>query len=230
MTSPAPVSVALERLAHTAGGGAFLTHYGPAGERTELSVASFANWVAKTTNLLDDLGVGPGDVVTLPVLAGRPGHWMGLIWPFALWRAGLTAHLVADDADLAVIGPVAPQPVAPLTLACSLDAWARPLTDLPAGVTDYSGEALAQPDAAPLPPAASDEPAWVDAEGTLTGADLAAVDAVADRVLITPSTPRAALIALVGATLGGGSVVVVEPGGHAEPAAIAASERARVVA
>ena len=36
-------------------------HDDATGERTELSVATFANWVAKTANLLaDDLGAGPG--------------------------------------------------------------------------------------------------------------------------------------------------------------------------
>ena len=69
-----PVSAHLDRLTRTAGGAPLLTHYGPAGERTELSVASFANWVAKTVNLLDDLGMADGDVASLPVLADRPAH------------------------------------------------------------------------------------------------------------------------------------------------------------
>ena len=73
----------------TSGGAPLLTHYGPAGERTERSVASFANWVAKTVNLLDEVGADADTTVALPVLAQRPAHWMGLVWPFALWQAGL---------------------------------------------------------------------------------------------------------------------------------------------
>ncbi|MCU0266884.1 MAG: TIGR03089 family protein, partial [Actinomycetia bacterium] len=51
-----------------------LTHYDDAtGERVELSVATTANWVAKTANLLaDELDVGPGAVVALAL----PRHWL----------------------------------------------------------------------------------------------------------------------------------------------------------
>ena len=67
-----PVSAHLDRLTRTAGGAPLLTHYGPAGERTELSVASFANWVAKTVNLLDEVGADADTTVALPVLAQMP--------------------------------------------------------------------------------------------------------------------------------------------------------------
>lgn len=223
-----PVSAHLTRLSRAAGGAPLLTHYGPAGERTELSVASFANWVAKTVNLLDDLGIGEGDVVALPVLAGRPAHWMGLVWPFALWQAGLPAHLDDPDADLAVLGPTDPRPVAPTTLACSLDPWGRALEDLPDGVLDYSSEALAQPDAAGETPAPLDSPAWVDAERTLSGGDVAGLEPVTDRVLAHPTSAWSAVSLLARAILGGGSVVFTESGG--DPARTASAEKARVVA
>lgn len=223
-----PVSAHLDRLVRTAGGAPLLTHYGPAGERTELSVASFANWVAKTVNLLDDLGIGPGDVVALPVLADRPAHWMGLVWPFALWQAGLPAHLDAPDADLAVLGPLDPHPVAATTLACSLDPWGRALADLPDGVLDYSSEALAQPDAAGSTPAPLDEVAWVDGSREVSGAELAGLEPIGDRVLEQPATAWEAVSLLGRAILGGGSVVLVESEG--DPARTAASEKARVLA
>ena len=223
-----PVSAHLDRLTRTAGGAPLLTHYGPAGERTELSVASFANWVAKTVNLLDDLGVADGDVVSLPVLADRPAHWMGLVWPFALWRAGLPAHLDDPDADAAVLGPIDPRPVAPTTLACSLDPWGRALADLPDGVSDYSSEALAQPDAAASTPAPPDAPAWADGERTLTVADVAALEPITDRVLARPTTAWEAVSLLARAILGGGSVVFTESDG--DPARTASAEKARVVA
>ena len=53
------VLTALQRRARTSGGEPLLTHYDlDTGGRTELSVAPFANWVAKTANLIEDLGAG----------------------------------------------------------------------------------------------------------------------------------------------------------------------------
>lgn len=229
VTPHRPVSAALERRNRTAGGAPLLTHYGAGGARTELSVASFANWVAKTTNLVEDLGVADGDVVALPVLDAAPGHWMSLVWPFALWRAGLPVTPDAADPDLAVIGPADPRPAGATTLACSLDPWARPLADLPPGVLDYASEALAQPDAAADTPASPDAVAWADATRTLSGADLSALDPIADRVLLRPADAWSSVTTLVRAVLGGGSLVVVDDP-DADPARVAAAERARVVA
>lgn len=223
-----PVSTQLDRLVRTAGGAPLLTHYGPAGERTELSVASFANWVAKTVNLLDDVGLVEGDVVALPVVAERPAHWMALVWPFALWQAGLAARPEAPDADLVVLGPDDPRPVAPTTLACSLDPWGRALADLPDGVGDYSSEALAQPDAARSAPASLDSIAWADAGRDLTVGEVAALEPITDRILAAPATAWEAVSLLARAILGGGSVVFTESGG--DPARTASSEKARVVA
>src|ERR671931_2549199 len=55
-----------------------LTFYDDAtGERAELSVTTFATWVAKTANLLrDDLGAGPGDTVSVDL----PLHWQDAVW------------------------------------------------------------------------------------------------------------------------------------------------------
>ena len=228
MTPLRPVNTHLSRLTRTAAGAPLLTHYGPSGERTELSVASFANWVAKTVNLLDDLGIAEPDVVALPVLAERPAHWMGLVWPFAVWQAGMTAHLDNPDADLAVIGPLDPRPLAATTLACSLDPWGRALPDLPDGVLDYSSEALAQPDAAAETPASLDATAWVDAHRAATAGDLAALKPISDRVLLNPATAWDAVSTLTRAILGGGSVVFVESAG--ELARTASAEKARVLA
>jgi uncharacterized protein (TIGR03089 family) len=63
------------------------------GERVELSVATTANWVAKTANfLVDELGVEPGDMVgvTLPL------HWQTAVVVLACWSAGA---VVAWDVD-----------------------------------------------------------------------------------------------------------------------------------
>jgi uncharacterized protein (TIGR03089 family) len=53
------------------------------GERTELSAASFANWVAKSANLLrDGLDLEPGFVVVMDL----PPHWQALPLACAVWQ------------------------------------------------------------------------------------------------------------------------------------------------
>ncbi len=57
------------------------------GERTELSYATLANWVAKTANLLvDGHGLGPGDVAAIRL----PTHWQTAAIMLGCWSAGLT--------------------------------------------------------------------------------------------------------------------------------------------
>lgn len=233
MPATRPVPDVLAQRARSGGGRALLTHYRPdRGERTELSVTSFANWVDKTANLLDDLGVDADASVALPVLLEAPAHWMALVWPFALWQRGLAAQVVgrsdAATSDLAVIGPDHPEAVAADTLACSLHPWALPLTGLPGGVTDYCSEALAQPDAHVAFPATPDALAWRDAERSLTVAEVAALPPLDDRVIAQPTDAWASVSLVVRAILGGGSVVLVD--GPGDVARVAADERAlRVV-
>ncbi|MCF3960647.1 TIGR03089 family protein [Streptomyces fuscigenes] len=74
------------------------------GERVELSVATFANWVAKTANMLqDDLSAGPGDRVALLL----PAHWQTAVWLLACASVGATAEIGGDpaEADVVVSGP-----------------------------------------------------------------------------------------------------------------------------
>lgn len=55
------------------------------GERTELSGTTFANWVAKSANLLrDDFDVHDGSVVALAL----PMHWQQVVLAFATWALG----------------------------------------------------------------------------------------------------------------------------------------------
>ncbi len=206
------VLTALQRRARTSGGEPLLTHYDlDAGGRTELSVATFANWVAKTANLIEDLGADSG-LVALPLALSRPGHWMTLLWPLAAWQRECAITLDAAGADLAVIGPDDPHPVLPgATLACSLHPLGLGLRDLPDGVLDFTGEALTQPDQAGTLPSTANAPAWIDGSVVLSHADLAATTPIAGRVLVRPlgalETLRAAIL---GPLLGGGSSVVVE--------------------
>lgn len=122
-----------------------VTYYDDAtGERIELSAVTLANWAAKTGNLLrDELGVGPGDRVAVLL----PAHWQTVGVLFGAWYVGAEVVLGHDDwagdcdvacttlerldeADTAVdMGEV---------LVLSLDAFGRPVADLPVGVTDYA--------------------------------------------------------------------------------------------
>jgi uncharacterized protein (TIGR03089 family) len=101
MTAATPAGLLEDALARDPGR-PLLTFYDDAsGERTELSVATFANWVAKTANLLvDDLAVAPGARVRLRL----PVHWQTAVWLQACWALGAVAVLDDGvDADLAVV-------------------------------------------------------------------------------------------------------------------------------
>ncbi|MFT4295438.1 MAG: TIGR03089 family protein [Micropruina sp.] len=219
---------ALQRRTRTAGAEPLLTHYDTAsGGRTELSVATFANWVAKTSNLIEELGADSG-LVGLPLALRRPGHWMTLLWPLAAWQRECAITLEVAGADVVVVGPDVTEAVLPgATLACSLHPLGLGLRGLPDGVLDFSTEALAQPDLAGTLPSTPSAPAWIDGAQVLSHAELAGTPPVAGRVLVLPSDPLATLRdAVIAPLLGGGSAVVVEGDpGDARLAAIRASER-----
>jgi hypothetical protein len=138
------------------------------GERTELSGATLANWVAKTANLLvDGAGLGPGDraLVLLPV------HWQTAAVLLGCWSAGLSVRFsggtdAVAGTGLTDIGPsladVVPE-VAPGTAdalsdiafvaadrtaevtvgeryALGLHPFGLPLTNVPSGYADFSVE------------------------------------------------------------------------------------------
>ncbi len=74
----------------------FVTYYDDAtGERVELSVATFDNWVAKTANLIQEgLLLEPGARVALAL----PTHWQAQVWLMACWSAGVVAVPGGDPA------------------------------------------------------------------------------------------------------------------------------------
>jgi uncharacterized protein (TIGR03089 family) len=177
-----------------------ITYYDDAtGERVELSVKTFDNWVAKTANLLqDDLAAAPDDRAALLL----PAHWQTAIWLFACWSVGLTVCPGGDpaEASLVVSGPDTLE----AALACPGERVAlalRPLggrfPELPDGFLDYAAEVPAQGDRfVPYAPVDPDRPALVIDGEQLTGAQavsLAAEQAVqlrlgpGDRVLSTLS-------------------------------------------
>ncbi|MFJ3911650.1 TIGR03089 family protein [Streptomyces vinaceus] len=134
------------------------------GERVELSVATFANWVAKTANLLQgDLGAEPGDRLALLL----PAHWQSAVWLLACASVGVVAEVGGDPAgaDLVVSGPDTLEEAA----ACSGERVALALRPLggrfpqpPAGFADYAVEVPGQGDRfAPFVPVDADEPGLV---------------------------------------------------------------------
>lgn len=154
-----------------------ITFYDDAtGERVELSVATFANWVAKTANLLqDDLTAQPGDRLALLL----PAHWQTAVWLLACSSVGVVADVGGDPAgaDLVVSGPDSLE----AARACSGERVALALRPLggrfpqaPAGFADYAVEVPSQGDRfAPYAPVDPDEPALaVAGAGELTGAEL----------------------------------------------------------
>ena len=79
----------------------FLTWYDEAtGERVELSVTTYANWVAKTASLLvEEHDLERGDVLRVDL----PAHWLGPVFLGAAWVAGLVVTLEGDGADAAAV-------------------------------------------------------------------------------------------------------------------------------
>ena len=150
----------LSRLLATDPGRPLVTFYDDAtGERTELSVTTYANWVAKTASLLaDELELGPGD----RVLVDLPAHWLGTVVLAAAWTVGL--EVVWDGAhDAVVAGPDAVTRWAAEAdrlpvVASALLPLARPFPDgVPVGVHDLGVEVWSQPDAYVAWPGADDD-------------------------------------------------------------------------
>jgi uncharacterized protein (TIGR03089 family) len=88
----------LERRVARDGDSPLVTWYGGSGdqaERVELSWRTFANWVAKTANLLvEELGVEPGDRVAVLL----PPHWQAPVVLTACWLVGAAAVLAGPAA------------------------------------------------------------------------------------------------------------------------------------
>lgn len=210
----------------------FITFYDDAtGERTEMSVATTANWVAKTANLItDELVPAPGARVGLAL----PVHWQLPVWQLACWSLGLTVVALPEDdpaatpdgapVDVVVTGPEGAQALegtgtggAGDILVTALLPLARPSAQpLLPGALDLDRTVLSQPDLPPSAPApAAGEVALVDGAGagTTYGVLGAAVTAAADRSrrVLTASRPLApalAVAAVLGPLATGGSLVL----------------------
>ncbi|OPX10254.1 TIGR03089 family protein [Mycobacterium sp. AT1] len=127
-----------------------ITYYDDAtGERIELSTVTLANWAAKTGNLLrDELGAGPGSRVAVQL----PAHWQTLGVLLGIWFIGAEVVFGQDGCDIAcctvdrldeadaAVGPMGD------VVVFSLDAFGKPVPDVPFGITDYATSVRAHGD------------------------------------------------------------------------------------
>jgi uncharacterized protein (TIGR03089 family) len=231
-----------------------LTWYDDAAdERVELSATTFANWVAKTANLLqDEFDVGPGSLVSLAL----PVHWQTAAALLAVWSCGAAVLDTAaeDDGRLADVDLVlvSQNRIAPLEdaglggddgvplLGLSLHPLGLGMRDYAGSARDFALEVRTAGDVfVPYQPPRPDDPGLLAGGLELSLASLAAAAgelaqrlglAAGDRVLVEDRTaaeagPVAWLLAPLAA---GASLVLV---GSARPERLAhRAETERVTA
>jgi uncharacterized protein (TIGR03089 family) len=214
-----------------------ITFYDDAtGERVELSLVTYGNWVAKAASLLvDEHDLERGDTLRVDL----PPHWLGPVFLGAAWTAGL---VVADTDDPAAVvcGPdgvprwaerAAEIPV----LACSLLPLGVRFADpLPDGVHDVGLEVWSQPDAfVPFDPPGDADPAYDLGGVRRTQAELWSAAAAGDllddggRLLSVANPTSPSGIATFAEPLArGGSLVLVAQADRERLEAIYVAERA----
>lgn len=200
-------AVLLDQLLRDNPGRPFVTFYDEAtGERTELSVTTYANWVAKTSSLfVEELDLERGG----RLLVDLPAHWLTPVFVGAAWNVGLT--LVRDgDADLAVCGPQGLDLHAgrlPVLATALHPLGMRFAEELPAGVHDFGVEVWSQPDAfQPWDPATADDEAL---PGVSQAELFGRASAQPGARLLTDLGPVAEPATLADALTGRGSLVYV---------------------
>ncbi|MGA8988520.1 TIGR03089 family protein [Aeromicrobium sp.] len=194
------------------------------GERVELSTVTMANWVAKTSNfLVDDLDATLGTRIRL----GLPSHWLTMVWILSAWKVG--AAIVDDAADIGVSGPdlVADESV---RVAASLRPLGGRFPVAPEGFLDLGAEVPGHGDhfmALDLP---GPDSVALDLAGSVsTHAELlTSAPPSSDRRLVTPGTTGRDAGLIVGACLGGGSLVIVSSASAEQISAVRAQEGAHI--
>lgn len=220
----------LQQRVRTDGSAPLFTFYDlDAGARTELSATSFGNWVDKTSNLLvDEVAVDQGDVISMPLAVEAPGHWLTAVWQLACWQVGLVVDVTNPSLPEAVVTGRAWQGhAAREVFACALHPLGFGFGEpLPEDVRDYAIEVRRHPDRYVGYPPEAETIAWVDAERTLTQADLINIDGPPVRRLVRVGDPWATCRdGIVTALVTGGSAVVVVGADSDRLARIAESER-----
>lgn len=145
------------------------------GERVELSVATFANWVAKTANLLqDELSVEPGDRLALLL----PAHWQTAVWLLACSYVGVVVDLQGspEQADLVVSGPDSLEEARRCggeRIALSLRPMGVRFPQPPEGFIDYAVEVPGQGDHfTPYVPVTGNDPCMIIDGRELSGSEV----------------------------------------------------------
>ena len=206
------------------------------GERTELSVTTYANWVAKAASLLvEELDLERGATIRLDL----PPHWLGPVLLGAAWTAGLVVT-DRDDPDAVVCGPDgldrwAPRAGELVVVATALHPLGQRFPDgVPPGVHDLGAEIWSQPDAfTPWDPPTADDPAH-DLAGTPVTQGAVWTAAAAGSLLTdggrllseaNPASPPG-VASVTEPLLRRGSLVLVARAARERLEAIAATERA----
>jgi uncharacterized protein (TIGR03089 family) len=200
------------------------------GERTELSVTTYANWVAKVSSLLtDELELVCGQ----RVLVDLPAHGLGTVVLGAAWNCGLEV-VWEGEAAAVVTGPEGVDRWAegagtrPVVASALLPLAGRFQSALPTGVHDLGIEVWSQPDAfVPWSLPGDDDPAVAGiSHGTLWRT--AAAGSVRDGGrLLSESNPASpsGLVSFTGPLSSSGSLVLVANASVDRLARIAADER-----
>lgn len=159
-------------------------------ERTELSAATLANWVAKTANFfVDDLDVSGSDSVAVAI----PPHWQSAAILLATWAVGAGVTEQVDGADIVVCSEARLEELRDASareiVATSLHPLALPLSYRPGHVLDYSVEVRTHGDFyRPLSPVDPDSVALRAGGFELTHASLgAAAVEMAERLGLKPA-------------------------------------------
>jgi uncharacterized protein (TIGR03089 family) len=202
------------------------------GERVELSVTTYANWVAKTASLLaEEADLARGD----RLLVDLPAHWLTPVFLGAAWTVGLA--LVWDEADGAADAVVCgPDSVSrwsaraggrPVVATALLPLGARFPDPLPDGVLDVGVEVWSQPDAfVALDPPGADDPAvpgmrhgdlWSAAAAGMLPRGVGFADGGRLLTEVSPASPSGLASFVAPLARGGSTVWVVHAGGPAGP-------------
>ncbi|ALG13620.1 TIGR03089 family protein [Kibdelosporangium phytohabitans] len=185
-----------------------ITHYDDAaGTRVELSVATLANWAAKTANWLsEEFDVEPGTPVTVDL----PAHWQTAGVLLGAWWCG--AHVTASAPEVALTTVDAVPPPGAAWAVVSLDPMGMGLRGSPPdGALDYISESrMFGDDFFPVRQVPGSTPAL----GALTVAEVvesAREKAISGRVLSTLewTVPDGVISGLLSVLAGGGSLVQV---------------------
>lgn len=214
------------------GGRPLITFYDDTtGERTELSVTTYANWVAKVASLLvDELEVEHGSRLRVDL----PAHWLTPVVLGAAWAGGLEV-IWEGAADAVVTGPdglrrwAAHAQHIPVVASALLPLARRFAEPLPQGVHDLGVEVWSQPDAFVAYPSPADGDPAVDG---MTQAELWSAAAAGpqhtsgDRLLseTSPASPSG-LASFTGPLVSSGSVVLVVGASPERREQIATDER-----